>query len=102
VWEELERRVVTVAMVPFSGGAGDSGRTGISVLSVLQGDDELVAVELWSGQELAYALAGPVWDRYAGFAGHPTIKGTVTWMVADRQIRITGRRGQSAFEETLT
>jgi hypothetical protein len=100
VWEELERRDTTIAVVPFSGRAREGGRTGTITLSVLRGDD-LVIEELWSGRELAYALEGPVWDRYAGFAGHPLIRGTVTWTLTDRRIRIAGRRGQTAFEETL-
>jgi hypothetical protein len=101
VWEELERRDATIAVVPFSGGGGDRGCTGTITLSVRRGDD-LAGVELWRGRELAYALAGPVWDRYAGFAGHPSIRGKVTWTLADRRIRIAGQRGQARFEETLT
>jgi len=43
-----------------------------------------------------------VWDRYAAFVGHPWIRGTVTWTVADRCILIAGQRGDEAFEEALT
>ncbi len=101
VWEELERRGAAIAVVPFSGRAGDGGRTGTITLSRLDGD-ELVDVERWSGRdELALALEGPVWDRYAGFAGHPWIRGTVTWTLADRCILIAGQRGDEAFEESL-
>jgi hypothetical protein len=68
-----------IAVVPFSGRAGGGGRTGTITLSRFAGD-ELVDVERWSGRdELALALEGPVWDRYAQFAGHPWIRGTVTW-----------------------
>jgi hypothetical protein len=42
-----------------------------------------------------------VWDRYAQFAGHPWIRGTVTWTLADRCILIAGQRGGEAFEEAL-
>jgi hypothetical protein len=101
VWEELERRGTTVAVVPFSGHAGDRGRDGTITLSRLAGD-ELVDVERWSGRdELALALEGPVWDRYGRFVGHPWIRGTVTWTVADRGILLAGQRGGEPFEETL-
>ncbi len=70
-------------------------------LSRLDGD-ELVDLERWSGRdELALALEGPVWDRYGAFAGHPSIRGTVTWTVVDRGIVIAGQRGGEAFEESL-
>lgn len=101
VWEGLERRGATIAVVPFSGRAGDGGRTGTITLSRLDGD-ELVDVERWSGRdELALALEGPVWDRYGQFVGHPWIRGTVTWTVVDRGIVIAGQRGGEAFEEAL-
>ena len=101
MWEELERRGATVAVVPFSGCAGDGGTTGTITLSGFAGD-ELVDVEGWTGRdELALALEGPVWDRYGQFAGHPWIRGTVTWSVADRCILIAGQRGDEAFEEAL-
>ena len=101
VWEELERRGAMIAVVPFSGRAGDGGRTGTITLSRVEGD-ELVDVERWSGRdELALALEGPVWDRYGRFVGHPWIRGTVTWMLADRRILIAGQRGGEAFEEAL-
>ena len=39
-----------------------------------------------------------MWDRYGQFAGHPWIRGTVTWTLADRCIVIAGDRGGRAFE----
>ena len=101
VWEELERRGAAIAVVPFSGRAGGGGRTGTITLSRLDGD-ELIEVERWSARdELALALEGPVWDRYGEFAGHPWIRGTVTWTVAERCILIAGQRGDEPFEEAL-
>jgi hypothetical protein len=98
---ELERRGATVAVVPFSGRAGRGGTTETITLSGFAGD-ELVDVERWSGRdELALALEGPVWDRYGQFFGHPWIRGTVTWTLADRCILIAGQRGGEAFEESL-
>ena len=99
--EELECRGATVAVVPFSGRAGDGGTTGTITLSRLEGG-ELVDVERWSGcDELALALEGPVWDRYAQFGGHPWIRGWVTWSLSNRCIVIAGQRGGEAFEEPL-
>ena len=101
VWEELERRGATLAIVPFSGRAGEGGRTGAITLSRLEGD-EFVDVERWTGRdELALALEGPVWDRYARFAGQPWIRGTVAWTLTDRSILIIGRRGDTGFEEVF-
>jgi hypothetical protein len=101
VWEELERRGATVAVVPFSGRAGRGGSVGTIVLSRLDAG-ELVDVERWSGRdELAYALEAPVWDRYGGFAGQAFIRGNVAWMVADRAVVISGWRGEREFEEEL-
>ena len=63
VWEELERRGATVAVVPFSGRAGRGGDAGTIVLSRIDGD-HLVDVERWTGRdELAHALEAPIWDR---------------------------------------
>ena len=102
VWEELERRGATIAMVPFSGRAGRGGDVGTIVLSRI-GDNKLVDVERWSGRdELAHALEAPIRDRYGSFAGQPPISGTVTWTVADRLIVIAGRRAGEAFEEQVT
>ncbi len=99
VWEELERRRATIAVVPFSGRAGRGGRTDTITLSRVDGG-KLVDVERWTGRdELAYALEAPIWDRYGSFAGHPFIHGTVTWTTADRLIVIAGVRGHQRFEE---
>jgi hypothetical protein len=101
VWEELENRSAVIAVVPFSGRAGQGGKTGTITLSRLQGD-ELVEFERWSSRdELALALEGPVWDRYAGFAGKPWIRGRLAWSVTERSIVIVGWRGEQAFEEVL-
>jgi hypothetical protein len=63
---------------------------------------EFVDVDRWTGRDqLALALEGPVWDRYAGFAGQPWIRGTVAWTVADGSILSTGRRGETAFHEVF-
>jgi hypothetical protein len=101
VWEQLERRGATIAVVPFPGRAGRGGTTETITFSGFAGD-ELVDVERWTGRdELALALEGPVWDRYGQFVGHPWIRGTVTWTLADRCILIAGRRGGEAFEGSL-
>jgi hypothetical protein len=102
VWEELERRGATIAVVPFSGRAGRGGDVGTIVLSRIN-NDELVEVERWTGRdELAHALEAPIWDRYGSFAGQPSMHGTVTWSLADGLIVIAGERGAAAFEVLVT
>jgi hypothetical protein len=64
VWEELERRGAKVAIVPFSGRAGSGGKVGTIVLRGCHGDQPFA-----SDDELAFALAAPIWDRYDSFAG---------------------------------
>jgi hypothetical protein len=101
VWDELAERGATVAVVPFSGRAGRSGRVDRIVLSRLD-DDELVDVEQWIGRdELCYALEAPIWDRFGSFAGQPQIAGTVVWTTADRRVVIEGRGGGKRFEELV-
>jgi hypothetical protein len=85
--------------VPFSGRAGRGGSTDTILLRRLDGD-VLVDVERWTGRdELCYALAAPIWDRFGSFAGQPLIAGTVKWTTADRRVVIAGRRGDERFEE---
>lgn len=93
MWEELERRRATVAVVPFWGRAGSGGRTGTSKLLRLDGE-ELVDAERWTSRdELGYALEAPVWERFGTFVGHPLIRGEVVWSADDRTVVISGRRG---------
>jgi hypothetical protein len=101
VWDELARRDVAVALVPFWGRAGRGGETGTIRLCRLE-VEQLVDVECWSGgrDELTFALEAPVWERYGTFAGHPLVRGTVTWIAAERCVVISGERGGEAFEET--
>jgi hypothetical protein len=62
VWEELERRDATAAVVPFYGRAGRGGSTDVIKLLRLEGE-ELIEVERWTGRDaLCYALEAPVWD----------------------------------------
>jgi hypothetical protein len=101
VWEELERRGATIAEVPFSGRAGAGGVIGTIALSRVEGD-EVVDVEERTGRdEPACALEAPVWDRYGQFAGHPWVRGTVTWLLADRSMVIAGKRADEAFEDPV-
>jgi hypothetical protein len=101
VWDELERREASIAGVPFAGRAGRGGETDRIRLSRVE-REQLVDVELWTSRdELACALEAPVWDRYGMFAGQPWIRGDVIWTLADRQIVITGKRGDVRFEETV-
>jgi hypothetical protein len=99
VWQELERRGATVAIVTFWGRAHSGGRTETITLLRLEGE-ELVEIERWTSRdELCYALEAPVWDRFGAFAGHPRMLGEVIWFAEDRRVLIRGKRGDSRFEE---
>ncbi len=100
MWAELARRGATGAVVVFSGRAGAGGAIGSITIS-RQGGQELFELERWRDGELALALEGPVWDRYGQFAGQPLICGTVSWLLAERCIVVSGRRGSESFQETL-
>ena len=101
VWEELERRGATIAVIPFAGRGGHGGTVGAITLGRQTGDELVDVRPPMMGEELALALEAPVWDRYGKFAGHPQIRGTVTWTLADRSVRIAGKRGGEAFEDSL-
>jgi hypothetical protein len=101
VWEELERRGATVALVPFWGRAGSGGRTDTIKLLRLE-DGELLDVERWTYRdELCHALEAPVWERFGTFVGHPLIRGEVVWSAEDRSVVISGRRGDRRLEEIV-
>jgi hypothetical protein len=99
VWQELEQWGACRALVRFSGGGGSPG----SIAAVtLEGDgDELARWEGGSG-ELAEALAGPIWGRYALFRGHPRITGLLQWDVREREVLVAGKRGEQALAEVLS
>ncbi len=66
---------------------------------------ELTEIETWSeqrsGDPLIEALKAPVAARFASFLGQPSIRATLTWLLAERQIVIAGRRGEEPFEEFI-
>jgi hypothetical protein len=99
VWEELQRRGATVAIVPFWGRAGRGGQT--ERIDLLRVEEErLVDVERWTFRdELGYALEAPVWERFGTFTGLPLTRGEVIWTADDRLVVILGRRGDRMFEE---
>ena len=102
VWEGLERRGATSAIVSFCGRAGRGGRTEKITLLRLDGA-QVVEVERWSGRdELCYALEAPVWGRFGTFAGHPLVRREVIWSGDDRRVRIQARRGDRPFEELVS
>ena len=99
VWRALERAGAEIALVRFSGGGGRQGKP--DSVSIRTGNRELAR---WWGadeSELAATLAAPVWGRYASFRGQPRIAATLTWSVADRSLRLAGRRGTERFQENL-
>jgi hypothetical protein len=100
VWDELERRGVSVARVPFRGRAGKGGEIDVIRLQPVR-DEESREVRLWpNNDELANALAAPVWGRFGTFAGHPLVRAEVIWTVDGRSVVIAGRRGERRFEES--
>jgi hypothetical protein len=97
-WDELVRCRVSVATVPFRGRAGRGGE--IDVVRLERASDDSREVRLWPGtDELADALAAPVWGRFATFAGHPLVRAEVIWTVDRRSVVMVGRRGDQKFEE---
>jgi hypothetical protein len=100
VWEQLERRGAQIATVSFSGRGGRGGRVLAVTLSLLI-DGRLVEERLWEGNKLACGLAGPVWDRYGTFVGHPAIRAIATWSVEDRLVVFSGERGRERFHEIV-
>ena len=70
----------------------------------LQGarDGESREVRLWpDSEELANALAAPVWGRFATFAGRPLVRAEVIWTADHRSVVIVGRRGDRRLEESV-
>jgi hypothetical protein len=100
VWDKLERRGVSVATVPFRGRSGQGGEIDVIRLQGVR-DGESREVRLWPGsEELANALAAPVWSRFGTFAGHPLVRAEVIWTVDHGSVVIVGRRGERRFEES--
>jgi hypothetical protein len=101
VWDELERRGVSVAMVPFRGRAGQGGEIDVIGLQRVRGEESR-EVRLWPDvDELAHALVAPVWGRFGTFAGQPLVRADVIWTVDRRSAVIVGRRGDRRLEEIV-
>jgi hypothetical protein len=99
VWAELERRGFSIATVPFRGRAGQGGEIDVIRLQPVR-NEESHEVRLWpDSDELANALAAPVWNRFAMFAGQPFVRAEVIWTVDRRSVVILGRRGEQRFKE---
>jgi hypothetical protein len=100
VWDELERRGVSVATVPFRGRAGQGGEIDVIRLRRVRGEESHEV--RWPGiDELATALAAPVWGRFGTFAGQPLVRAEVIWTADDRSVVIVGRRGDRRLEESV-
>ncbi len=101
VWDALERQDVAIAAVPFSGRSGRGGEIELVRYSRREGQ-VLVELDRWVPRdELAFALEAPVWDRFGTFAGHPLIRGVVTWNSESRLVAVSGTRGGERFEELV-
>jgi hypothetical protein len=101
VWEELERRGISLAVIAFSGRAAKGGKVE-SITHTVVDREQPGNLERWRWPvAVVCALEAPVWDRLGAFAGQPTIRGTVKWTVAERRLVIAGRRGDERFEEVV-
>ena len=101
VWDALDLLEVAVAAVPFSGRSGRGGEIDRVRYSRREGK-VLVELDRWVPRdELAFALEAPVWDRFGTFAGHPLIRGVVTWNSESRLVVVSGKRGDERFEEIV-
>lgn len=100
VWRALERAGAQSALVRFSGGGGRQPT--IASVTIHAAGRELARFGSTGESELPGALAAPVWSRYGSFRGQPRITATLAWNVAERSLRLAGRRGNEHFEETLT
>jgi Helix-turn-helix domain of resolvase len=103
-WEELELCGANLATLSFSG----SRRAGLSFSPIRLErltNGELTEIETWSeqrsGDPLIEALKAPVVARFASFLGQPAIRATLTWILPEHRITITGTRGDEPFEETI-
>jgi hypothetical protein len=91
---------ISVATVPFRGRAGKGGEIDVIRLQPVR-DEKSREVRLWpDSEELAHALAAPVWGRFGTFVGHPLVRAEVIWTVDARSVVIVGRRGERRFEES--
>jgi endogenous inhibitor of DNA gyrase (YacG/DUF329 family) len=100
VWDELERWGASIALVHFSGGAGNPGSIAAVTLENEHGE-QLARFSSGDG-ELPEAIAAPIWGRYALFRGQPRITALLGWDARARSIQIAGKRGGRTFEEILS
>lgn len=122
VFEALAERGATKAVVEFSGGNDEGGADGIVLYD---GDEETGTVEQYFGfvyhrgenggwtsrpltdaerreDELAEALAAPVYDEYSGFAGDFSVSGVVEWDVEAKTVTMSGEESEYVtFERGL-
>ena len=94
VWAELERRGVSIATVPFRGRAGQGGEIDAIRLQRMR-NEEPHEVRLWpDSDELANALAAPVWNRFGTSRSLPSERPMRTRDIADHG-SATSRRSLS-------
>jgi hypothetical protein len=86
-----------LALVRFSGGGGRPGTLERVSLEAQGSAPRLVD----ASEELAGALAAPVWGRYGSFRGQPPIAATLRWSVAERSLMLAGTRGTERLQEIL-
>ncbi len=101
MFTELDRLGAACATASFDGRSGAGGHVRTIALTRLV-DGKPVESEIgWAHDELGFAVAAPVWDRFGSFAGQPRIEGSVRWNAVNRWVLISGRRGHDRFEERL-
>lgn len=115
VFAELRKQGVTRVEVQFSGGNDEGGADSITLF---QGDKEVGELVDVSGggrwdpelrqwvekvltpeDELAKALAGPVYDRYGSFSGEFNVEGVVTWDVEKGTVKTKGQESTTTWED---
>ena len=99
VLRALEQAGAEIALVRFSGGG--RRQPTLDSVSIEAGGRELTRWLQAPQNELANALAAPVWGRYGSFRAQQSIRATLAWNVANRSVLLAGTRGTERFEQVL-
>lgn len=87
VFNALQQRDVTRAVVEFSGGNDEGGADAIYLINDTTGGRIEIDEDY---EDFGPALAEPIYRRYHSFAGDFFVSGEVEWRVADRTVIMHG------------